>query len=254
MALPDGERLLAALEAVSRSQLTAAERKSAGRRAIEVFILGETALGVQPAEPVHFTGPVDVFDNAISAVKEGIDTTDPVSVTEAKNELRSRGEKGSRLASRLGKASKTRNGVCHLDRSLGQEIKHLLKSSPKEIKLSPLDPSVSAPAVLPALVQFAESAQAMAEPAADADPCKKLAVAMRGHSLAKVLAPLAMEPIISELLSMVEEKVLPIVISSDHFAHSSKKEFTNIECEVMYASKKKRMIDYSYLGITLPRA
>ena len=115
--------LVEVLSVLREAPLSAAERKAGVRRAVEIALLGAAA-----PEPQSVAGGVAGTDQAIQRLELSVAAVstatgrDVAGVSEAKRLLRGWGPEGVALAARLGKCSKVRNGCCHPDARLAQDI------------------------------------------------------------------------------------------------------------------------------------
>ena len=63
------------------------------------------------------------------------------SISEAKRVLRDRGQAGARMASRLGKLSKSRNAVAHPDVAMAMDVASLATTSGEDVPVVPVAPT-----------------------------------------------------------------------------------------------------------------
>ena len=100
------------LEGVAHAPLASAERKCAVRRAVEVALLGTSAL---PGGGGDFVTDIILsdYEMALAAVGRAMGAQDTVDISTAKTWLRERGTPGAAAAALLGKMSKIRNARAH---------------------------------------------------------------------------------------------------------------------------------------------
>ena len=128
---PSGpDKLRTCLGSIREAGLTAADRKAAIRRAVELYMLGVDALdGGQQTQ----ARAVDELDSVLASLKSAAKLTGNVTIEDAKRWLRSHGPRGIAAASQLGKLSKRRNGDCHpLARQLIAEVSLIARTAGSE--------------------------------------------------------------------------------------------------------------------------
>ena len=107
-------RLSGTLRVVKAAGLSAADRKAAVRRAVEV------AMGLQAESPTAGSGGQRVLDD----FQQSLGALDTKSLPAALLRLRGAGQQD--LAKRLQKRSKVRNGVAHPDPSLLEDLRRFV--------------------------------------------------------------------------------------------------------------------------------
>ena len=117
--------LSSVLEAIYAAKIPLAEQRRLGPRAIALVLRPEVAVPQLETD----RGGVDMFENALVLIGRAAGVQQKPNVSEAKQYLRVKGEGGIRLASRLGKASKVRNGVSHPDVALIDDLSEFLRGA-----------------------------------------------------------------------------------------------------------------------------
>ena len=121
----DMERRLAAIiRVLLTAGLPAGERKLATRHAVELGMIGDRAVVKPKAQSEQNIVTHDVLNNFEGVLKQVANASglDRISVTMAKERLKSLGQEGARLAARLGRMSKKRNSHAHPDPGLRDDI------------------------------------------------------------------------------------------------------------------------------------
>ena len=111
-------RLAATLDGIWASALPVGEKRRLGARAAAAGLFGPTPASDEgeEANPLLYT-----YEELLSAVGT-LAGVDKPGISQAKHILRQHGDHGHRLASRLGRVSKLRNGKAHPDVSLLREV------------------------------------------------------------------------------------------------------------------------------------